>query len=249
MDWRYPVPAAPKPAAPAGPSPRSVHKMLVLTMAALGVAALMQVLVYALLIVNRTALLNPVLAAGALWLSRLASLAATAAVLGCAVLLTRWLIARRSAAFAQQQLPEPRPGWALWAGCLVPVVNLGWAPVYAIELAAREGRFARLRKPIMAWWLLWVLSTAAAIFATATSWAHDAQGIANNTVAMTVAYLLGLVAAVATGKVFAAFERRGIERPAHRWVVVGDDRAAPTTAAEPATSAAELESDGREPAA
>jgi hypothetical protein len=229
-----------------GPSATAVHKTLVITMTVLGFAALMQAVVYVLLIINRTTLLHPLVAGAAVWLSRLAGLAAIAAVIGCAVLLTRWLLARRGAALAKRRWPESRPGWALWGGCLVPLVNLAWAPVYVIELAIREQQFHRLRKPIVLWWLLWVLATAASTFAVATSWARDAQGIANNTVAMLIAYLLGLIAVAATGKVVDGFERRPVQRPAHHWVVVADDR---HDSPETATPAAVLESDGREPAA
>jgi len=102
-------------------------------------------------------------------LGRLAGLAAIAAVVSCPVVLTRWLLARRSVAFARLHLPETRPAWALWVGCLVPVVNLAWAPVFVMELAKREDRLDRLRKPIVVWWAVWAASTAVAIFATATS--------------------------------------------------------------------------------
>lgn len=267
--WRYPVPTAPTASAvPApgqrtGPAPTSIHRMLVATAAALALAALTQALIYLLLLVNRTRLLNPVLAGGAVALSALASVVAVAMVIGCAVQLTRWLIARRSVTFTGQQLPETRPAWALWAGCLVPVVNLAWAPTYVIELAAREDRFARLRKPITVWWLLWAASTAASVVATVTGWAQDAQGIANNTVAMMLAYLLGAAAVMAAGRVFTGFERRAVGRPAHHWVVIADGSSAPHTGtkaehgtgakaehnSEAATPPAELEPDGREPAA
>ncbi|MDQ2627523.1 MAG: DUF4328 domain-containing protein, partial [Actinomycetota bacterium] len=161
------------------------------------------------------------------------------------------------------QLPESRPAWALWAGCLVPLVNLAWAPVYVLELAEREDRLARLRKPVVVWWVVWAVATAAALFATATSWADDAQGIADNMVATVVAYLLGLAAVVAASRVVEGFEQRSMGRPAHHWVVVPDGRdpapAAPSGAAaqsapspEPetaATPAVALGSGGREPAA
>ena len=80
---------------------------------------------------------------------------------------------------------------------------------------------------IWGWWLLWLLSSVTSVFASVTSGAQDAQGIANNTVAMIVAYLLALAAVLATAKVFEGFERKPVERPAHRWVVVADD-ATPT---------------------
>lgn len=253
VDQSAAPPKSPERRGPSVRNARAARKMLVVTMVVLGVAALAQAVVYALLIVNRTILLHPVVAGAAVWLAGLASVAAVAAVTGCAVLLTRWLIARRAMAFrsfAQLHPPDWRPGWALWAGCLVPLVNLAWAPVYVLEVAAWEGRLPRLRKPIVVWWLLWALSTAMSILATATSRAHDAQGIANNTVAMMIAYLLGAAAVAAAVRVFEGFERYAAQRPAHRWVVVADDRRdAPEQPAENPPSAAVLVSDGREPAA
>ena len=72
------------------------------------------------------------------------------------------------------------------------MVNLLWAPVYVIELAKIEDHYARLRRPIVVWWVsVGRSATLASIFAIVTSFATDAQGIANNTVLMVVAYLSG----------------------------------------------------------
>ena len=262
------------------PVAAAVRMTLAATIVALAIAALVHVVRYLLLIINRNTLLNPVVAAAALWLGVLASLAAVAAAITCAIMLTRWLIGRRAAAFRHSGSGEPRPGWALWSGCLVPpwvavavalllairlamlkhppswtlvavglavcllpLVALVWALVYALELAKVEGQYERMRKPIWTWWLLWLTSSVAAVFATATSSARDAQGIANNTAATTVAYLLALIAVGAAARVFEGFERRPVERPIHRWLAVGDEQ--PTSAA----SAAAVELEGEEPAA
>lgn len=189
----------------------------------LGFAALVYFVRYVLLVINRNTLLNSIVAAGAVWLGVVASVVAFIAVITCFVLLTRWLIARRAAAFTHRGQPEPRRTWALWVGCLAPVVNLAWAPVYVVELATLEDHYGRLRKPIWVWWTGWVLSTGVSIYAIATSWVSDAQGIANNTVATAVGYLLaaGVVAAVA--RIFEGFELKPVERPAHRWVMVGEE--------------------------
>jgi hypothetical protein len=224
-----------------GPLAATVRTTLFATVLVLAIAGLVYLVRYVLLIINRSTLLNPVVAAAAVWLGVVASLAAVVAVITCAVVLTRWLITRRATAFAHYGLPEPRSDWALWAGCVVPLVNLVWAPVYVIELATLEGQYARLRKPILWWWIVWVCSTAISIFATATSTARDAQGIGNNTATTGLAYLLAAAAVAAVGRVFEGFERKPAERPAHRWVVVPADRAP--------TSAAAVESEGQEPAA
>lgn len=229
-----------------GPSPTTVRATLYGTAIVLASAALVHLIRYALLMINRTTLLNPAVAGAALWLGVITSLAAIAVVIACAVVMTRWLTARRAAVFAHLRGPETRSTRALWAGCLVPLVNLAWAPVYVVEMATAEENYSRLRKPIIVWWILWVLSTVVSIFAIATSFATDAQGIANNTVTMTFAYVLALAAVVAIARVFFGFDRKPVERPAHRWVIV-----ATTDPVEPATpdSGVAVEPQGQEPAA
>jgi Domain of unknown function (DUF4328) len=235
---------AEQPQAPprSGPPIAAVRATLIATMAILGVAALLHVVRYALLIVNRTVLLNPWVAGAATWLGVAVSVIAMFMVVASAVVLTNWLIARRAAAFAYRGHQEPRSLWALRAGCLVPVVNLAWAPVYVIELAAVEDRLTWLRRPVVVWWLVWVTSTVLSIVSIATSFTQDAQGIANNTVTTIVAYLLGLAALLLAMKVFDGFERQPVERPAKRWVIVAEE----VKETEPP---APVESEGQNPAA
>jgi len=220
-----------------------VRLTLFLSLLVLCGATLVYVARYVLLVINRNTLLNSVLAFAANWLGVLASVGAVAALGASGVMLTRWLIARRARAFAHYGLQDQRSVRALWAGCLVPLVNLLWAPVYVTELATIEEHHARLQRPIVQWWIAWVFSYAVSIFAIATSWATDAQGIANNTVLMVVAYLLGAATLAAIARVFEGFERKPVERPTHRWVVAGDDRPGASLSAPP------VELEGQEPAA
>ena len=239
-----PVPTAARPRR--APSRDLVQMMLITTMVALGAAALMHTAVYGLLLLNRTRLLYPVVAGTAVWLSRIAGAAALVAVVGCAVVLTGWLVARRSAAFTRRRLPETRSRLSLWLGCLVPLVNLFWAPVYVIELAALEGRSVRLGKPIRVWWLLWAASMVLSIFATATRWAQNAQAIGNNAELMVLSYLLALATVAATARVVEDFDRSPVDRPAHHWVIVA---AGEPDSPESAKAADALESGDQEPAA
>jgi hypothetical protein len=262
------------------PKAERVRTSFFVAAVALAAAAAVHLVRYLLLVVNRNTLLNWLVADAAALLSVLASLAAIVAVMNCAVVLTRWLIARRAAAFEHAGQPESRSRRALWAGtllppsaamalaitfavvaattghsaswalmaacvgfCCLPLVAGVWSLVYVIELAKTEDHYARLRHVIWGWWLLWLLSTVTSVFASVTSGAQDSQGIANNTVAMIVAYLVALVAVAATAKVFEGFEAKPVERPAHRWVVVADDELVDTE------SAAALELPGEEPAA
>jgi hypothetical protein len=228
-----------------GPSAAVVRTALFLSVLVLGAAALVYVVRYVLLVVNRNTLLNSIVAIAADWLGVLASLGAIAAVLVSGVLLIRWLIARRAAVFAHHGLPEPRSVRALWAGCVVPLANLLWAPVFVIELAMMEEHYGRLRRPVVQWWIAWVFSYLVSIFAIATSFSTDAQGIANNTVLMVFAYLFAAVTLAAVARVFEGFERKPVERPAHRWVVVPDSPERPTAPA----SGGPVELQGQEPAA
>jgi hypothetical protein len=207
-----------------GPSAGIVRTTLFATMAVLGVAALVHLVRYALLIVNRSMLLNPWVAGGATWIGVAVSVIAMFMVVASAVVLTNWLIGRRAAAYAYRGHPDPRPLWALRAGCLVPIVNLAWAPVFVIELAGVEERFSWLRRNIVVWWLVWVASTAVSVFSIATSFVTEAQAIADNTVTTTVAYLLALAALLLVLKVFDGFERQPVEKPSKRWVIVPDSR-------------------------
>ena len=240
------APAAAEKTSRTGPSAPIVRTTLFLSVLVLSIAALLYVVRYVLLVINRNILLNSIVAIAADWLGVLASVGAIAAVITSGVMLIRWLIARRAAVFAHHGLPEPRSVRALWAGCAVPLANLLWAPVYVIELAIVETHYARLRRPILEWWSAWIFSYLVSIFAILTSFATDAQGIANNTVLMVFAYLLAAVTLAAIARIFEGFERKPVERPAHRWVVVepeGPGRPAGRASGDP------VELEGQEPAA
>jgi Domain of unknown function (DUF4328) len=223
------------------PSITALRTTLVATVAALGLAALVHIVRYALLIINRDVLLNPIVAWAATWFGILVSVAALFLLFASFVLLTNWLIARRSVAFKHVGREEHRPLWALRAGCLVPLANLAWAPVFVLELASVEDKLDRLRRPIAAWWTVWVLSTAVSLFAIATSFTTDVQGIADNTVTTIVAYLIATATMVLMAKVLMGFERRPVEKPAKRWVIVADESSA--------DSGFPVEAQGRNPAA
>ena len=238
-----------------GPSLAALSATLVATITVLGIAALVHIVRYALLIINRSVLLNPVVAWLATWLGVLVSVAAIFLVFATFVLLTNWLIARRSVAFKHVGRQEHRPLWALRAGCLAPFVNLAWAPVFVLELASVEDCLARVRRPIAVWWVVWVLSTAVSVFSIATSFTTDAQGIADNTVTTIVAYLIAMAAMVLVARVLIGFERRPVERPAKRWVIVADESPngrVPQRAGEAESegeSGVPVESEGQNPAA
>ncbi len=235
-----------------GASTAMVRATLVTTMVVLGAAALVHVMRYGLLLINRTMLLNPLVAGVATWLGVMVSVLAMFAVVASALVLATWLIARRAAAYAHRGAGDPRPVWVLWAGCLVPLVNLVMPGVFVVELAHVEERFARLRRPIVVWWVLWLASNVVSAFSIATSFTRDPQGIADNTLTAIIAYLLALAATVLAAQVYFGFERTPVERPAKRWVMVAAEPAEPAEEREPRGaegSGGVVESSGQNPAA
>ena len=205
-------------------SATAVRATLLVALAIFALAALAHVLRYLLLLINRTRLLPPLVAHGTLLMGVLVSLAAMVAVIVTAAVMTSWLIGRRAAVFRFHGHDDPRSEWELWAGCLIPVVNLVWAPVFLIELARAEQSQARLRGPIVGWWIGWIFSTLISAWAIWTSSATDPQAIADNTGTVIIAYLAGLAVLVLLWRVFDGFVRKQVERPLHRWVIVGADQ-------------------------
>ncbi len=242
-----------------------VQATLLTTMVAVAFAVVVHLANYALLLYNRSTLLNPIVAGVATWAGVAASVLAFFTLIATTVVLTNWLIARRAVAFARHERPDPRPAWQLWLGCLLPLVNLIWAPVFVIELARVEGRLTWLRAPIVVWWCAWWVSFFVSTFSFATSFTRDAQGIANNTVAISIAYLAALAALLLTAKMYRGFEHQAVDRPVKRWVLVNAEvteeprsHGTPPTDSQPEDpqpqdaepeSAPRVESDREEPAA
>jgi hypothetical protein len=225
-------------------SARMVRVTLAITAVLLAVAVVVHIANYALLLYNRSTLLNPIVAGIATWAGVAVSVLASFALVGTAVVLTNWLISRRAAAYGRHEMADPRPRWQLWLGCLVPLVNLFWAPVFVIELARVEARLTWLRTPIIVWWCGWWASFLVSVFAFATSFTTEAQGIANNTVATTIAYLTALAALLLTLKMYRRFEYQAVDRPVKRWVIATEQ----SKDTDP-ESAPRVESDREEPAA
>lgn len=229
-------------AARRGPPPATVRLALVATAILVGAAVFAHVVRYALLLVNRSVLLHPFIAGAVTWIGVALSALVLFAVVASFVLLTNWLIARRAAAYAAGGVEDPRSTWELRAGCLVPFLNLVWAPVFVLELARVENRTARLRGAVIAWWCAWVVGYALLVWAFATSFTRDPQGIADNTVTTILAYLVGLAALVLAFRVFQGFESNPVDRPARRWVMVPDEGGS-------TNPPAPVETEQREPAA
>lgn len=250
-----------------GPSPALVRVTLIAAAVVFGLAALVFAIRYALMMVNRAILLPPLIGDLAKWSGILFAALAFAAVPTVLVTVTAWLVGRRAAGYAHRGQEDPRSTLSVWLGCLIPFANLLWAPVFVIETAVEEGRYSRLRRLIIVWWVVWTLSTAISVFATATSFPSTTQGFADNTLSTTLAYLFALAVVILTYRVVMGFVRVPVERAStRRWVVavgdaavgdaaIGDAASSDTAAAEKPQprrdekSDAPVEPTGQEPAA
>ena len=130
-------------------------------------------------------------------------------------------------------------------GCLVPLANLVWPLTYLVELAKAEDKYDRLRTPIWTWGTVFLVSTVVSVFSFIRSFfAHDTQAIADNTISFVVANLIAMATIVVLIRLVSAFESApAVDRPAHRWLVVADEKRSR------AESPPEVEPEGREPAA
>lgn len=202
-----------------GPALKLVRFVLYAATAVFAIAAVVFAARYVLMTVNRSVLLTPVVAGLARWLGIAFAAFSFAAVPVVIVTLAAWLVGRRSAGYAHRGQREPRSASAIWTGCLIPFANLLWAPVFVIETATEEGRYSRMRRLILAWWVMWAVSTAASVYATATAFPDTTQDYADNTLSIAVAYLLAAVAVVLTHRVVMGFERTPVEKLGRRWVI------------------------------
>jgi len=244
-------------------SPSTVRTILLIAGGVFFLAAAVHALRYLLLLINRSTLLPPFIAIGSLITGIFVSLAALVAVAAVAISATSWLIGSRAEAFARHGQDDPRPRWMLWAGCLIPPVNLVLAPLFVIELAQAERCRERQNGPVLLWSIAWTMAALICGWATWTSLhAIEPQAVADNTVTMVIAYLAGLAVLALLWRVLTGFTgpTAVIARPSHRWVVVPAE--AQTTASErtdaasPASERTEvdqepvvIESRDREPAA
>ena len=223
----------------------AVHATVLASAGVFALAAAAHGLRYILLLVNRNSLLPPLVADAALLMGVMAGLAAIAAMIATMAVTTAWLIGRRAQTFRRRGHDDPRPEWTLWAGCMTPLANLVWAPVFVIELARIEKADTRIGGRITAWWIAWIASALLAVWTTWTSSATEPQAVADNTVTAILAYLIGALALLLLWRVIDGFINRPVRHsgPAHRWVVIAE----PAPVATPPARAGSAESTDAEP--
>ncbi|WP_067648584.1 DUF4328 domain-containing protein [Nocardia harenae] len=220
------TPAEPS-AAPASRLDRAAAaagKLLLWTAVAFVLAALAELGRYAILLYNRTRLVEPLLLrisdAAVLTFAVLAALLALLA----AIAAVARLIQLRRAAYARVGRRDPRSPRALLLGSLIPVLNLVWPGVFLTEaLTGRDD--PRALRVIRIWWAVWVLGGLVAVAALCWRTADSLQAKADGVLVTALTDLLAAAVALLTLGVLNALagrDLRGRTRISHRMTVAVD---------------------------
>ncbi len=233
-----------------GPSAGMVRMVAIVTMALLGAAAIVQVGAYALLLINRTMLLNPWVAGVATWLGVALSVLAAFAVVG----------ERRGSDELADRAPRCRVRESRRRGPSQPVATAGGVSRPGRQSLLGPGVRHRTREDRGQDWhgcgrhrrlVVRVGSGHPGVRHGRSPPASrtDAQGIADNTVTTIIAYVSGLAALVLAARVYFGFERQPVDRPssAGSWSPPSRPNAEARTS--PRESPVAVESERREPAA
>ncbi|MGV9670601.1 DUF4328 domain-containing protein [Gordonia sp. NPDC003504] len=181
---------------------------------------------YVLLAINRTSTLPE-------WLitfSTILVLVAGVAALGCYVYATvvfvRWLLAKRTEAYAAAGYLDPRPRWMSIPLAAIPLVNVVGAPLLIQEAAVMTGGSdARGSSRLRTLWVAWVLVNAVAVLAAITWWVAAESGSiqtgANAVLMVVISAAVSAVFALWVGpRLIAIFDRTHVDAAPHRrWVV------------------------------
>ncbi|WP_148281134.1 DUF4328 domain-containing protein [Gordonia sp. KTR9] len=206
---------------------------LVLTGSALTASALVHLVRYILLVVNRDRPLPEFLIVASDWLTVFVGVVAFLGFVLATLAFMRWVLELRADTYASAGLADPRrPGWVAALSGL-PLINLIGAPLVLQEVATHRvgqdpsldadlvGR--RLRKLWVAWVLVNV-AAAAAIVARLVAWRSDSLQTGANALAMVIvsaaisaAFAFWMARRVRT--LFEAAEAAPV--PTRRWVAVG----------------------------
>ncbi|MGN7135348.1 DUF4328 domain-containing protein [Rhodococcoides corynebacterioides] len=191
---------------------------------------------YGVLLVNRHRLIEPVVLAlsdAAVWCL---AVFATGVGIAAAVASVGWLRRARSDAYAAVGAADPRRSRTLYAGSLVPVVNLVMPGVFLTELARVSRHGPRLGPIVPWWWTVWIANWAMLAIATAFRFGDGIQAQANGVVAAALTDVVAAGLAAITLVVMRRAEdrtTRGDRRVPTRWVV-----APPSSVGEPVDAGA-----------
>ncbi|MEU0542382.1 DUF4328 domain-containing protein [Nocardia sp. NPDC005978] len=225
-------------------------RLLVTTAVVFGVAALTELGRYGILLRNRRRLIEPWL----LWLSdaavTVAAVTAMVVALITAVAVVGWLARTRTSLYAAAGREDSRSLAELFAGCLVPGVNLVWPGVFLTEtvrVGATGADEPRLLRMVRIWWAAWVLNGLLVVIAVLYRFGDSLQVRADGVLITlwTDAFAAGIaVLTLWLVRGFAGRDLRGRELTAQRWLIATTPAAPVIEPVQPGSAAAA----GRAPA-
>ncbi|MFW0783817.1 DUF4328 domain-containing protein [Gordonia sp. CPCC 206044] len=194
----------------------------------LGVAAVMHLFRYVLLVINRSTPIPGLLDRVTAFLVIFAGLAALVVFVYATVVFTRWVIEVRADAYRWHDRRDPRPRWRVAVLAATPLVNVVGAALLLHEAArmrddldpALTGR--RLQRLWVAWVIVNVLALAAIITQIVATASGSIQTGANGLAAVVISSAVSAVFAWwLAGRLRVSFgEAHDEPVPARRWVAV-----------------------------
>jgi hypothetical protein len=182
-------------------------------------AAVAELLRYAVLLYNRTALVSPTLLAVSDALVFTMGVMAPMVAFAAASASVAWLLGARRAAWEAVGRDDPRSPAVVAFGCLVPVVNLVWPGVFLTELAAADDR---IRSLVRVWWATWATSGVMLVVSLVWRSQDSLQARANGVLFAVLMNLVAAAVAVLTLMVMRrvdGLDLGGRPRSRTRWVV------------------------------
>ncbi|MFH5211105.1 DUF4328 domain-containing protein [Antrihabitans sp. NCIMB 15449] len=199
---------------------RHVVNIFTLTAILFFLAAVAEVGRYAILLRNRTRLIDPLLLAASdtavLATSILALLVTTLAVFAAA----GWLIGARRRAFERDGRRDPRPVEQIVMGCIIPGANLIFPGVFLTEIT--RDALPRTRRLVVVWWCAWVFGAVVALVALVWRFRTTLQAEADGVLLNAFADLVAAGVAIVTILVIRELDDQdvlGRRRAVKRWLV------------------------------
>ncbi|MGC5257960.1 DUF4328 domain-containing protein [Gordonia sp. DT218] len=195
---------------------------------ALGLAAVVHLLRYILLVVNRSVPVAGWTDRASAFLAIFGGLVAFGVFVYATVVFTRWITALRDDAYRRHDLRDPRPRWQIALLAAVPLVNVAGAAVLLHEVARMRDDLEpeRTRRRLTKLWVAWAIVNVLALIAVITRVVATASGSiqtsANGLAAVVISSAVSGVFAWWLGtRLMAIFGAPQDEPlPSRRWVAV-----------------------------
>lgn len=184
-----------------------------------GLAVLAEVARYAILVRNRTRLIDPAVLAVSDATVFVSQVGGAVFALLSGISAVCWLLRIRRRTFDRSKMSDPRSMGEVIAGCAVPGLNLVMPGVFLLEVIGRDPRAVAL---VRVWWSLWVFGAALVVFNWFWRSRPGLQVMADGVLLSAFTALVASATAVATLMVVRRLEGRtltGSKGAITRWVI------------------------------